>query len=78
MHMVIAAVLTAYPSPTDAAAQSAVLTLTIAPLPMYFMYRQARSYSLRMDERRTAKVRVVRVRDETFNASLLESSEMEL
>ena len=85
VHIVIAAVLTGYPSPTDAAVQSAVLTLTIAPLAMYLLYRQAQTYTLlKTDEWPTAKVPTVRVRvgvrvrDETLNAPLMESAEVEM
>ena len=50
VHIVTAAILTAYPSPTDTAVQLTVLTLTVAPLAMYLLYRQAQSFTLQDGE----------------------------
>ena len=78
VHIVIAAVLTAYPSPTNGAVQSSVLTLTIAPLVMYLLYRQAQTYSLRAERRLTVKMPGLRVRNDVLSAPLLESGGVEL
>ena len=44
VHLIIAAVLAAYPSQRDAAIQFVVLTLAIAPLVAYTLYWQASRY----------------------------------
>ena len=59
IHTAIAAVLTAYPSPTDAAIQSVILTLTIAPPVSYVLYGHAHSLLLKAKQH-TAKRRAWR------------------
>ena len=52
VHVLIAAVLTAYPAPTDSAVQSTVLTLAVAPLVSYLLYRQAQRLVVQAGRRR--------------------------
>ena len=75
VHAVIAAVLLAYPSPSDEAISLVLLTLTVTPLVMFVMYRQAQRYMMKAT-RRMVKARVVR--SAGLSAKLLQSDEVEL
>ena len=56
VHIMIAMVLSAYPSPTEKGIQSVVLTLTLAPLVTYVIYGLGRRYRIKRADR-TTKVR---------------------
>ena len=77
VHILIAAVLTAYPSASDASVQSAVLTLTVAPLVMFVVYRIAEKY-LQWVHHRSARARARVVRNDGLSTKLLQSDEVEL
>ena len=75
VHMVIAGVLLGYPSPSNHSVESAVLTLTVTPLTVYFVYRQAQRFLLKTN-RQTVKARVSST--DGLAATLLRSDELEL
>ena len=77
VHILIAAVLNAYPTASNASVQSALLTLTVAPLVMFVVYRVAERYLLRAN-RRSARARARVVRNDRLKSKLLQSDEVEL
>ena len=76
VHTFMAIVLNAYPSPTNADVQSAILTLTIGPLISYFIYRLAQSYLLAKKSHKQVKA-IASNQGEGMSASLLSSNELE-
>ena len=74
VHVVIAGVLTAYPSPTDSTVQSTVLSLTVAPLVLHFMYQQAQKLLVRT-KRGEATVLAQRRLNPALSMSLLQPTE---
>ena len=78
VHIVMASILTAYPAPTNAAVESAMLTLTIGPLVAYFIYRIAQSYLASNKTHNSIAANVYSKQSNSLNAALLSSSEVEI
>ena len=77
VHVLIAAFLTAYPSPTFASIHVVLLTLTLAPLITAVVHRQAERL-VRKVRQRLDKAEALERRSEGLGAALLASHEAEL